>query len=120
MVRSGSVTGSPKASPGCNGDGEAGPAAGGGIGSLALGLDGAGEFCATPGTSATANARKTTGRASLKGDITVLRRCAAVRRFASIVTYPTMASGQSASIRHIKQAKPGQSRLWALSPISPL
>src|SRR6185312_14686853 len=114
MVRSGSATCSPKASPGCTGDGEAGPAAGGGIGSLAPGLDGAGEFCATAGPVATANARTTTGKASLKGDITVLRRCAAVRRFASIVMHPTMASGQSASIRHIKLAKPGQSRLWAL------
>src|SRR5215467_616440 len=73
MVRSGSVTGSPKESPGCNGEGEAGPPAGG-IGSLALGLDGAGESCAAARPSAKAITRTIPAKASLKGDITVLRQ----------------------------------------------
>src|SRR5450432_317534 len=34
IVRSGSITGSPKASPGCKGDGEAGPTIGGAKGSM--------------------------------------------------------------------------------------
>ncbi|MGB7618165.1 MAG: hypothetical protein WBM06_14520, partial [Pseudolabrys sp.] len=55
-------------------DGAAGPAVGGGIGSLAPGLDGGGEVCATAGPAEEANAKVMTIRASLMGDITVLRR----------------------------------------------
>src|SRR5215813_9130578 len=73
MVRSGSVTGSPKASPGCNGEGDAGPLAGG-MGSLAFGFGGAGESCAPAGPPTNANAKMNPARASLKGDITVLRQ----------------------------------------------
>src|SRR6478752_7274216 len=73
IVRSGSVTGSPKASPGCNGDGEAVPAfggAGGGIGSLGFGAG----VCAAATLTASANTAAIAPEASLKGDITVLRR----------------------------------------------
>src|ERR1700741_1366689 len=73
MVRSGSVTGSPKASPGCNGEGAAGPLAGG-MGSLGLGFDGAGAFWAPPEPPLNAKAKINPARASLKGDITVLRQ----------------------------------------------
>src|SRR5262249_15160855 len=73
MVRSGNVTGSPKASPGCNGEGEAAPLAGG-MGSLGLGFDGAGESCAPARPAANAKAKMIPARASLKGDITVLRQ----------------------------------------------
>jgi len=71
-VRSGIVTGSPKASPGCKGDGDAPDlgGAGGGIGSLGFG---AGLWAAATFT-ASANAMAITPEASLKGDITVLRR----------------------------------------------
>src|SRR5262249_61854080 len=98
------------------GGGEAGPLAGG-IGSPAFGLDGAGGFCALAGPCTKAKATVIAAKTNLKGDITVLRQ---VRRsgFASIVAYPSMASGQCAAIRHIKLAKPRQGRKWASSPIS--
>ena len=78
IVRSGKVTGSPKASPGCKGDGDAPDlgGAGGGIGSLAPDF-GAGLWAAamlTAKASTMASATATTLEASLKGDITVLRR----------------------------------------------
>src|SRR5476649_1913545 len=50
IVRSGSITGSPKASPGCKGDGVAGPIIGGAIGGIrSTGFGSAGWFalCAT-------------------------------------------------------------------------
>src|SRR5262245_12559262 len=76
IVRSGRVTCSPKASPGCKGDGAAGLTTGGagGIGSFAFGFGGAGGFCAAAGPAVSANATAIVIGASLEGDITVLRR----------------------------------------------
>src|SRR4029078_7169566 len=65
---SGKAPASPKASPGCNGDGEAGPT-GAGIGSLTPGL---GCGATTPGVSG--SARTTSIQTSWEGDITALRR----------------------------------------------
>src|SRR5689334_1940750 len=73
IVRSGKVTASPKASPGCRGDGDASPdfgGAGGGIGSLGLGAG----LCAAATLTASANATAIMPDASLNGDITALRR----------------------------------------------
>src|SRR4029078_10815706 len=68
MVLSGNVTCSPKASPGCSGDGEAGPI-GAGIGSLTPGLG-----CAAATSTVNGNARTASVKTSWKGDITALRR----------------------------------------------
>src|SRR3974390_983458 len=96
MVRSGSVTSSPKASPGCSGEGELKPPIGGGI-------------CAATGP---VRARNTNiGSATRWQDIGLLRPLMQLspgnpRRDGSLAH----GSGQSPIIRHINRAKPGQAK----------
>src|SRR5664279_1308059 len=100
MVRSGSVTASPKASPGCKGDGEGGPAIGGaagGIGSPALGCAKAG-----PVTKTSATANRAARRVHDIGILRHLRR-SGDSPVIGILAWFILAYGQSMFIRHINR-----------------
>src|SRR5471032_3178117 len=110
IVRSGSTTGSPKASPGLRGDGVAGPIMGGagGIFSAGFGCDGAAGLapCATiiavagPAAKTSATSIHAAWRVHHIGHLRLLRR-SGDSPVIGILAWFIATYGQSAFIRHI-------------------